>query len=977
MAREIAFIDPSVPDLETLLGGLRPDLDAVLLSPYASAPCQIAQVLRGCCDLDAVHIIAHGEPGKIGFTGCALTLDALEGHASDLAAIGNALTPDGELLLWSCETGKGNTGKAFLAALERISNASIAAATHPIGSVAKGGSWTLDAGLNASSLAPLTASACTVYSGLLVITVDLNTGTGGNDDTSTYTENSGNTTLFGSANVSADFLNWVTDIWITLSGWNGTEALGVTVGSGLTVDLTSATVGGNYQLHIHKSGSDNPFTEVWTAALNTLVYQDASNQTPSGSRNVTIQVSQENVFGPNGSATQTETINIASVNDAPTANIIPASFSATEQTSLNLKGQFSTITDVDALGGVLTATLVPSNGIINATAGNSGVNLSGAGTGLLTVSGTLTQLNAFFGAASTSTLSYINNLNAPPSSVSLSFQVNDNGNSGGAFALGTDTATINITGVNDAPTLVTNTGITLFEGSYAYILWNNLSTADPDTSNQNITYTITSLPSNGILYKNGVALGLNGTFTQDDINGRFVAYVHNGTSTPTTVSFGFSVSDGIAAPIAGQTFNFTITPVNDPPTLITNTGIPLNEGESATIKTAQLEIYDPDDPATGITYHVDSGDSALTHGTLFLNGVALSVGDTFTQADINNELITYTHDGSETTSDSFVFHISESSADVTISGQTFTFTIVPVNDTPAVNFNTGLTLDEGASATITSTQLDFNDPDNPDTSITYTITSVASNGTLFKNGVALVLNSTFTQADINNNLVTYTHDGSDTTGAFFGFSVSDGVGGLNPDQSFHFTINPVNDPPSAGSDIFEGGPAPENISGLDGDDVLSGGGGNDVLIGGLGKDFLTGGADADVFDFNLKTESRKGILKRDVILDFSGVGGELDHIDLSDIDANSHKRGNQDFKFIDAHKFHHRAGELQVKYDAANQIAIVQGDIDGNGKADFQIEVYTSTKLFRDDFVGVVQPAIHQAAHQPAPDFGWLWERGG
>jgi hypothetical protein len=40
-----------------------------------------------------------------------------------------------------------------------------------------------------------------------------------------------------------------------------------------------------------------------------------------------------------------------------------------------------------------------------------------------------------------------------------------------------------------------------------------------------------------------------------------------------------------------------------------------------------------------------------------------------------------------------------------------------------------------------------------------------------------------------------------------------------------------------------------------------------------------------------------------------------------------------------------RHGELQVKYDATNHAAIVQGDIDGNGKADFQIEVHSLTAL--------------------------------
>jgi hypothetical protein len=36
---------------------------------------------------------------------------------------------------------------------------------------------------------------------------------------------------------------------------------------------------------------------------------------------------------------------------------------------------------------------------------------------------------------------------------------------------------------------------------------------------------------------------------------------------------------------------------------------------------------------------------------------------------------------------------------------------------------------------------------------------------------------------------------------------------------------------------------------------------------------------------------------------------------------------------------------------APNQIAIVQGDIDGNGKADYQIEVHSLAALVKADFI--------------------------
>jgi len=153
------------------------------------------------------------------------------------------------------------------------------------------------------------------------------------------------------------------------------------------------------------------------------------------------------------------------------------------------------------------------------------------------------------------------------------------------------------------------------------------------------------------------------------------------------------------------------------------------------------------------------------------------------------------------------------------------------------------------------------------------------------------------------------------------------------------------------NDLLVGNADSDILSGLLGSDNLDGGAGADTLTGGLGKDLLKGGTEADIFDFNLKTESVKGA-NRDVIIDFSGfLGGELDHIDLFGIDAKKGVAGNQAFKFIGAQKFHHKLGELQIKYDAASHTGIVSGDINGDGKADFQIEVHSLTALVKADFI--------------------------
>jgi serralysin len=123
------------------------------------------------------------------------------------------------------------------------------------------------------------------------------------------------------------------------------------------------------------------------------------------------------------------------------------------------------------------------------------------------------------------------------------------------------------------------------------------------------------------------------------------------------------------------------------------------------------------------------------------------------------------------------------------------------------------------------------------------------------------------------------------------------------------------------------------LTGNAGNDFLAGGGGSDTLTGGRGKDRLAGGDNDDRFDFNSLKDSGKGP-SRDAILDFHH--GQGDKIDLLGIDANVHKSGNQHFAFIGSHAFSHHESQLRFAGH------VVQGDVNGDGRADFEIHVNVS-----------------------------------
>jgi Ca2+-binding RTX toxin-like protein len=136
------------------------------------------------------------------------------------------------------------------------------------------------------------------------------------------------------------------------------------------------------------------------------------------------------------------------------------------------------------------------------------------------------------------------------------------------------------------------------------------------------------------------------------------------------------------------------------------------------------------------------------------------------------------------------------------------------------------------------------------------------------------------------------------------------------------------------------------LIGSSGNDSLAGSTGNDSLTGGSGADTFSGGSGADRFIFKAVGDSPSGSA-HDVIADFNHA--EADKIDLATIDAKVGSNGDQAFTFIGSQSFHHIAGELH--YTAGGGGVIVSGDTNGDGVADFSIDVTGVNSLTAGDFI--------------------------
>ena len=208
----------------------------------------------------------------------------------------------------------------------------------------------------------------------------------------------------------------------------------------------------------------------------------------------------------------------------------------------------------------------------------------------------------------------------------------------------------------------------------------------------------------------------------------------------------------------------TVTPVNDPPVAVDDTGITTPEDTAAVIPTATLTGNDTD---------IDGGPLTVTAvsdpigGTVVLNG---------------NNTITFTPTANTSGPASFTYTVSDGAGGTDTA--TVSITVTPVNDPPVAVDDTGITTPEDTAAVIPTATLTGNDTDIDGGPLTVTAVSDPIGGTVVLNG---------------NNTITFTPTANTSGPASFTYTVSDGAGGTDT-ATVSITVTPVNDPPIAVDD---------------------------------------------------------------------------------------------------------------------------------------------------------------------------------
>jgi hypothetical protein len=295
--------------------------------------------------------------------------------------------------------------------------------------------------------------------------------------------------------------------------------------------------------------------------------------------------------------------------------------------------------------------------------------------------------------------------------------------------------------------------------------------------------------------------GRDGKATFFSVNGsQLLSQFNNQYNGATHVNSGdtadFSVLDvfGFGSPGTGLTLSSTdlhvmnvlgwtpaaSTPPLDttPPSLVHESSLSiLAAGTTFTFFPSILQFDDNVSSHSQETYTIISPPS---HGDLRKNGATTS---SFTQADIDNGLITY--QANTAGLDAFTFRVADAAGNST-SDQQFKFQITSPLDTtpPSLVHDVGLTIGAGAVGVITSAVLQFDDNVSPHFQEIYTIDAAPLRGTLLKSGSAT---SSFAQSDLDNGLITY-QAGNIASADAFSFRVADAAGNATNELQFAIQV---------------------------------------------------------------------------------------------------------------------------------------------------------------------------------------------
>ncbi|XP_070250414.1 extracellular matrix organizing protein FRAS1 [Myotis yumanensis] len=378
--------------------------------------------------------------------------------------------------------------------------------------------------------------------------------------------------------------------------------------------------------------------------------------------------------------------------------------------------------------------------------------------------------------------------------------------------------TIMITPVKNPPPVIAFADlITVDEGGRTPLSFHHFFAAeDQDNLQGDAVIRLSALPKYGCIENTGTGDRFGPGTTSDpeasfpiqDILENYIYYfqsVHESIE-PTHDIFSFYVSNGNSRSEI-HSINITIERKNDEPPRMTLQPLRVQLSSGVVISNFSLSLQDLDTPDNELIFVLtkkpDHGHlrQRQTASELLENGRILDQGSSFTYQDILGGLVGYTPGGPGVEVDEFWFSLSDGLHMDT--GRMEIYIELPTGDAPHLAVNRGLQLSAGSAARITEQHLKVTDTDSDESQVMFIMKEdpgagrlqTVKHGNLEQISVKGPIRS-FTQADISQGQVEYSHRKGESGGNFdFKFDVVDGEGNKLISQSFPIIVLEDKSPP--------------------------------------------------------------------------------------------------------------------------------------------------------------------------------------
>lgn len=166
-ATQVLLVDAGIDNYQSLIAGLGANVEVHVLQAGDWAT-QIEAVLANRDgDVSAIHLVSHGGTGHLTIGGETIDAASLDYYGSVWSAMRQALTADGDLLVYGCDVAAGDAGRAFADALAQRTGADVAASEDLSGVASLGGDWELEWRVGVINAQALYGDDASGYDGIL------------------------------------------------------------------------------------------------------------------------------------------------------------------------------------------------------------------------------------------------------------------------------------------------------------------------------------------------------------------------------------------------------------------------------------------------------------------------------------------------------------------------------------------------------------------------------------------------------------------------------------------------------------------------------------------------------------------------------------------------------------------------------------------------------------------------------------------